>query len=103
MTEQSDQGGPVVDATLTDQGETKPLIDETQAAEGATQGASGATDEASSETAEPEDRPHPDPVMAPPGFVKTMDLRVNGQYLEQRWVSGHDANAAGVWVPIDGQ
>lgn len=107
MTEQTDQGGPV-DATLTDQGETKPLIDETKAPEGATAAPPGATEGAQGETTDTsdtdEDRPRPEPVVALVGFVKTMDLRIGEEGdLEQRWVSGHDANLDGVWIPIDGQ
>lgn len=35
------------------------------------------------------------------GFAKTMDLRVAGHRLQQRWVSGHDGSS--VWVEIEGQ
>lgn len=103
MTEQTDQGGPV-DATLTDQGETKPLIDATKPPEGETDHAAGEARGDGSETQEREYRPRPEPVVAPVGFVKTMDLRVGEEGdIEQRWVSGHDANLDPVWVPIDGQ
>ena len=43
----------------------------------------------------------PEKAGPPPGFVRTMELRMKNKIFEQRWQSGHGNES--VWVAIDGQ
>ena len=52
-------------------------------------------------TREPFDQEAAPVLTGPEGFEKTLDLRVAGHRLQQRWVSGHDGSS--VWVEIEGQ
>ena len=92
MTATTDTSAPPAD-------ETNQAPDATKAPEGATEGAQGETTQAPRETVVELDEPAKQDLS---GFSRTMELKIAGGKLLQKWTSAHDG-AMSVWVAVDGQ
>ena len=92
MTETTATAAPPAD-------ETNQAPDATKTPEAATEGAQGETAQAKPETVVELDEP---PKQDLAGFSRTMELKIAGGKLLQKWTSAHDG-AMSVWVAVDGQ